>query len=310
MLALAPGAAWAQSVPAGPVKIVMSVGPGSSPAVLARILADHLTKLWGQQVLVINQPGGAGAVAIRAVAATPPDGHTLYMSLATNYIALPELQKNFPVDVVRDFVPVGFVGGHPVIIAVSPELGVSTLPELIELARKRNGELNVAAGNRGSILHLAGEWLRSASGIDVTLLYYASATQAMTDILGGRIQVIIDPLTSLRGAVDAGKLKPLAIATLKRQPRTPNLPTVAETIPGFEANGWLALVAPPGTPAPLARKISDDLRAVLLRPELRNRFEDLGTTINPTTPDELTAFIREQQRIWRPVIAETAKVLQ
>ena len=310
MLALAPGAAWAQSFPSGPVKIVMSVGPGSSPDVLARILADHLTKLWGQQVLVINQPGGAGAVAIRAVAATPPDGHTLYMSLATNYIALPELQKNFPVDVVRDFVPIGFVGGHPVIIAVSPELGVSTLPELIELAKKRKGELNVAAGNRGSILHLAGEWLRIASGIDVTLLYYASANQAMTDILGGRIQVIIDPLTSLRGAVDAGKLKPLAIATLKRQPRTPNLPTVAETIPGFEANGWLALVAPPGTPAPLARKISDDLRAVLLRPELRNRFEDLGTTINPTTPDELTTFIREQQRIWRPVIAETAKVLQ
>jgi len=310
MLALAPGAVRAQSFPTAPVKIVMSVGPGSSPDVLARILADHLTRLWGQQVLVINQPGGAGAVAIRAVAATPPDGHTLYMSLATNYIALPELQKNFPVDVVRDFVPVGFVGGHPVIIAVSPELGVSTLPELIELARKRKGELNVADGNRGSILHLAGEWLRNASGIDVTLLYYASANQAMTDILGGRIQVIIDPLTSLRGAVDAGKLKPLAIATLKRQPRTPNLPTVAETIPGFEANGWLALVAPPGTPAPLARKISDDVRTVLTRPELHNRFEDLGTTINPTTPDELTAFIREQQRIWRPVIAETAKVLQ
>ena len=304
------GGASAQTFPSGPVKLVTSVGAGGSPDVLTRILADHLTRLWSQQVIVINQPGGAGAVAIRAVAATPPDGHTLYMSLATNYIALQELQANFPVDVVRDFVPIGFVGGHPMVIAASPELGVNTLPELIALAKKRKGELNFAAGNRGSILHLAGEWLRSAAGIDVTLLHYNSASQAMTDILGGRVHVIIDPLTSLRGAVDGGKLKPLAIATRTRERMAPNLPTVGETIPGFEAVGWLALMAPPGTPEPLASKISEDLRTVLVRPELQKRFEDLGTTINPTTPAELTAFIREQQRIWRPVIAETAKAMR
>ncbi len=309
-LAVAGSRAAAQSFPSGPVKIVTSVGPGSSPDVLSRILADHLTRLWGQQVLVINQPGAAGAVAIRAVAATPPDGPTLYMSLATNYIALPELQKNFPVDVVRDFVPIGFVGGHPMIIAASPELGVGTLPELIALAKRRKGELNVAAGNRGSILHLTGEWLRSATGIEVTLLHYASAAQAMTDILGGRIHVMIDPLTSLRGAVDGGQLKQLAIGTRTRQRSALDLPTIAETIPGFEADGWLALMAPPGTPEPVARKISDDLRTVLARPELQKRFEDLGTSINPTTPAELTAFIREQQRVWRPVIAETAKAMQ
>ena len=116
------GPSAAQNFPTGPVKIVTSVGAGGSPDVLTRILADHLTRLWGQQVIVINQPGAGGAVAIRAVAATPPDGTTLYMSLATNYIALPELQSNFPVDVVRDFVPIGFVGGHPVLIAASPSL--------------------------------------------------------------------------------------------------------------------------------------------------------------------------------------------
>ena len=304
------GAASAQGFPPGPVKIVTSVGAGSSPDVLTRILADHLTRLWGQQVIVINQPGAAGAVAIRAVAASPPDGTTLYMSLATNYIALPELQASFPVDVVRDFVPIGFVGAHPMIVAAGADLGVGTLPELIALAKQRKGELNVAAGNRGSILHLTGEWLRAATGIDVTLLHYASASQAMTDILGGRVHVIIDPLTSLRGAVDGGKLRPLAIATRTRLRTAPDLPTVSETIPGFEADGWLALMAPPGTPTALAGKISEDLRTVLARPELRKRFEDLGTTINPTTPAELTAFIREQQRIWRPVIAETAKAIR
>ena len=133
--ALTGSGANAQSFPSGPIKIVTSVGAGGSPDVLSRILADSLTRLWGQQVIVINQPGAAGAVAIRAVASTPPDGHTLYMSLATNYIGLPELQANFPIDVVRDFVPIGFVGGHPMVVAASADLGVGTLPELIALAQ-------------------------------------------------------------------------------------------------------------------------------------------------------------------------------
>jgi tripartite-type tricarboxylate transporter receptor subunit TctC len=305
--ALTGSGANAQSFPSGPIKIVTSVGAGGSPDVLSRILADSLTRLWGQQVIVINQPGAAGAVAIRAVASTPPDGHTLYMSLATNYIGLPELQANFPIDVVRDFVPIGYVGGHPMVVAASADLGVGTLAELIALAEKRKGELNFAAGNRGSILHLTGEWLRSAAGIDVTLLHYASAPQAITDVLGGRVHVMIDAVTSMRGPLDAGKLKPLAVATAQRQPKTPDLPTVAETIPNFEAVGWLALMAPPGTPALLAVRISDDLRKVLADPALQKRYDELGTHIRPTTPDELTAFIREQQQIWRPVIAETAK---
>jgi tripartite-type tricarboxylate transporter receptor subunit TctC len=307
-LAFAPPAA-AQSFPSGPVKIVVSVGPGSSPDVLGRVVADHLTKLWGQQVLIVNQPGAAGAVAIRSVATMPADGHTLYVALATNFIALAELQPNFPVDVVRDFVPIGFVGEHPMVIAASAELGVSTLPELIALAKQRKGELNFAAGNRGSILHLTGEWLRGATGIEVTLLHYLAASQAITDVLGGRAHVMIDAMTSMRGTVEGGRLKPLAVAATKRLYNFPDLPTVAETIPGFEAMGWLALMAPPGTPEPLARKISDDLRVVLARPELQQRFKDLGTYIRPTTPAELTAFIRDQQRIWRPVIQKTAKTI-
>src|SRR5258705_13130586 len=151
--------ARAESFPNGPVKIVTSVGPGATPDIISRLVADKLTQLWGQQVIVLNQPGGAGAVAIKAVAPAAPDGHTLYMSLATNFIALPQLQENFPVDVLRDFVPIGYVGDHPMVFAASRDLGVNTLAELIALAKKRKGELNFAAGNRGSILHLAAEWL-------------------------------------------------------------------------------------------------------------------------------------------------------
>ncbi len=306
-LSLSPSGARAQSFPSGPVKITVAVGPGSSPDVILRVVGDHLDKLWGQQVVVINQPGGAGSVAIRAVAATPPDGQSLYMALASNFIALPELQANFPVDVVRDYVPIGYIGEHPMVIAASAELGVNTLPELVALAQKRKGELNIAAGNRGSILHLTAEWLRIAGGIDATLLHYPAASQAIADVLGGRVQIMVDAITSMKGAIQAGKIKPLAVASKTRLYNFPDLPVVADTFKGFEAMGWFALMAPPGTPAPLAKKISEDLRTVLARPELKQRFEDLGTYIRPTTPEELTAFIREQQQIWRPVIAETAK---
>jgi tripartite-type tricarboxylate transporter receptor subunit TctC len=306
-LAFAPRAVHAQSFPSGPVKLTVAVGPGSSPDVLLRIVVEHLSQLWGQQAIVINQPGGAGAVAIRAVAASPPDGHSLYMALASNFIALPELQANFPVDVVRDYVPIGYIGEHPMVIAASSSLGVNTLPEFIALAKKRKGELNIAAGNRGSILHLAGEWLRIAGGIDVQLLHYPAASQAITDVLGGRVHGMIDAMTSMKGAVEGGQIKPLAVASRQRLYNFPDLPIVADTLPGFEAMGWFALMAPPGTPAPLAAKISADLRTVLGKPELKKRFEDLGTYIRPTTPEQLTAFIHEQQQIWRPVIAETAK---
>jgi tripartite-type tricarboxylate transporter receptor subunit TctC len=304
------GQARAQNFPSGPVKIVTSVGPGASPDIITRVVADHLTRLWGQQVIVFNQPGGAGAVAIKAVAPAPPDGHTLYMALASNFIALPELQKDYPVDLVRDFVPIGFVGEQPLGIAVTPALGVNTLPDLIALLKSKPGELNVAAGNRGSILHLAGEWLRSATGTKFTMLHYTGGGRALPDVLGGRVQVDIDALASMRGAIDGGQLKLLAVTTDKRIHTFPQVPAVAETLPGFRAVGWMALMAPPGTPAGVARKISDDLRKVLVSSELARRLDELGTYVNPTTPEELTNFIREQQQIWRPVIAETAKTIR
>ncbi|MBX9842229.1 MAG: tripartite tricarboxylate transporter substrate binding protein [Xanthobacteraceae bacterium] len=299
--------ARAQGLPSGPLKIVTSVGAGAAPDVITRLVAEHLTRLWGHQVIVINQPGGAGAVAIKAVSSAPSDGSTLYMALATNFIALPELQKNFPVDVLHDFAPVGFIGEQPIMIGAAPSLGIGTLPELIALLKQRPGELNIGGGNRGSILHFTGEWLRSASGTKFTLLHYAGGAQALPDLMGGRLQATIDAIASMRGAIDGGQVRPLAVTVLKRLDNFPQVPTVAETLPGFQSMGWMALMAPAGTPAPVVKKISDDLRTVLAKPELKQRLADLGTYVRPTTPEELTAFIREQQAIWRPVIAETAK---
>jgi tripartite-type tricarboxylate transporter receptor subunit TctC len=299
-------AAQAQSYPTGPVKIIVGVGAGSSADVILRLVADHLARHWGQQVVVLNQPGAGGALAIRAAGSAPPDGATLYLALASNFVALPEMQASLPFDVARDFVPIGYVGEHPMVIAASPSLGIGTLPELIALAKKRPGELNVAAGNRGSILHFTAEWLRSASGIDATLVHYPGAPQALTDILGGRVHAIVDAASGLAGSISGGSIKALAVASEQRLPTHPGLPTVAETLPGFMAMGWFALMAPPKTPEATARKVSDDLRAILERGELKQRFLDLGTYLRPMSPAELSGFIADQQRIWKPVIAETA----
>jgi tripartite-type tricarboxylate transporter receptor subunit TctC len=300
-------AAPAQEFPTGPVKIIVGVGPGASPDVIARVIADRLARRWGQQVLVLNQPGAGGALAIRAAGNAPPDGHTLYFSVASNYVALPEMQAALPFDVGRDFVPVGYVGEHPMVIAATPALGVATLPALIALAKQRPGELNIAAGNAGSVLHLTAEWLRGAAGIDVALVSYPGAPQAMTDLLGGRVHAIVDAASGLASAIGGGTIKALAVASERRLPDRPELPTVAETLPGFMAMGWFALMAPPKTPEPIARKASGDLRAVLDEPELKQRFGELGTYLRPMSPDELRDFIADQQRIWKPVIEAAAK---
>lgn len=299
-------AAQAQGYPTGPVKMVVGVGAGSSADVILRVVADHLARHWGQQVVVLNQPGAGGALAIRAAGSAPPDGATLYIALASNFVALPETQAGLPFDVARDFVPIGYIGEHPMVVAASPALGVSTLPELIALAKRRPGELNIAAGNRGSILHFSAEWLRSASGIDATLVHYPGAPQALTDVLGGRVHAMVDAASGLAGAISGGSVKALAVASEQRLPTHPGLPTVAETLPGFMAMGWFALMAPPKTPEAIARKASDDLRTILERPELKQRFFDLGTYQRPMSPAELAGFIADQQRIWKPVIAETA----
>ena len=272
-LVAAVGAASAQSFPTGPVKIVTSVGAGAAPDVISRLLADYLTRHWGQQVIVMNQPGGAGAVAIKAVAPAPPDGHTLYMSLASNFIALPELQKNFPVDVVRDFVPIGFVGAHPLIVAAAPALGVNTLAELIELLKRRPGEINVAAGNRGSIIHLAAEWLRSATGTRFTIVHYAGGAQALPDVIGGRVQADDRRHPKHPGS---GRQRPGQALGGHQQAAARQFPADSgggRDHPRLRGDGLDGADGAARHAAGDRAKISDDVRTVQAQPELQKRVD-------------------------------------
>ena len=206
---------------------------------------------------------------------------------------------------MRDFVSIGFVCEQPMAIAVPPSLGVNTLGELIDYVKKRPGEINVAVLSRGGIPHLTSEWIKLAAGLDWTSINYPGTPAGLSDVMGGRVQVIMDGLPSLAGSINGGTLKLLAVGSARRLPNRPDTPTIAETLPAIpRALGFFAVMAPPGTPAPIAAKISDDLRAVLNEPSTKKRFEDIASYIHPMSGAELLAYIRTEQALWKPVIEQ------
>ena len=303
-------AANPQAYPSRYVSVIIQTAPGSAPDVIARIVADRLTHGWGQQVAIINRNGAAGLVAAQAAAAAQPDGYTLYMPTSTALVILPETQAKLPVNFERDFVPIGLISQSPMIIAVSPTLGVNSLEQFIALAKKRPGEMLYAANNRGSFPHLAGEFFRSQSRIDLTFVPYPGAAAGLRDVMGGRVAMIIEGPAALSGAIQAGSIKALAVTSMTRLPNFPDLPTVAETIPGFSVAGWLALMARAGTPDAIVRKVSQDLQTVLKQPAIKEKFETLGVYPRPTSPAEVAEFIRSERQLWKPVIKDVGLAAQ
>jgi tripartite-type tricarboxylate transporter receptor subunit TctC len=239
--------------------------------------------------------------------AAPADGYTLLFGLSSSFVALPEIAKNYPYDLARDFVSIGFVCEQPMAVAVPPSLGINTLSELIEYVKKRPGQVNVAVLSRGGIPHLTSEWIKNAAGLEWTSVNYPGTPAGLSDVMGGRVQVIMDGLPSLAGAINGGNLKLIAVGSAKRLPNRPDTPTIAETLPAIpRALGWFALMGPPGTPEPIAKKISDDLRIVLSDPALKKRFEDIASYTNPMSPADLKTYIRTEQALWKPVIEQIA----
>jgi tripartite-type tricarboxylate transporter receptor subunit TctC len=290
--------AQAESYPTGPVKFITQLAPGGGTDPAMRIVIDGLGKMWGQQTILVNQPGAAGVTGARAAAAAAPDGYTLFMAITSTFTVLPLTQPNLPFN-VKDFVPIGFVGEVPIAIAVSPSLPVKSLPELIAYSKQQPGGLNTAIGLRGGITHLTADLFRSRSGADLTLVFYPGGAQAMGDVLSGRVPVLID---GLAGTIAGGQLKLLAVASPSRLPSRPDVPTVAETVPGFVASGWFVLVAPPGTPAAIVNKVSQDLRAVLAQPEIKEKLGVLSVSTRPMSSPELADFLSSEEALWKPVV--------
>lgn len=294
--------------PNKPVQIIADSSAGSTPDVALRFVAERLTQLWRQQILVVNKPGAGGSVAARAAADATPDGYTLYQPVLSTFVSLHPAAANVPLHVPKDFLPIGFVAENPMFIAVAPSLGVNTLPELIELAKKRPGEITYATTGVGRLTHLTGELLQHEAKIKLLLVPYTGGpAHATSDVTTGRVNLIIEGYSGIAGAVRAGAVKLIATAAAKRLQEFPDVPTVSETIPGFVATGWAVLVAPLGTPQAIISKVSDDLHKVSGEPELTKKLATLGSYTNPMTVQQAQDFVHKQQATWQPVLDDIRK---
>jgi tripartite-type tricarboxylate transporter receptor subunit TctC len=303
-LAATPAAhAQAGNYPQKPVTIIADAAPGATPDVDARFVAEALSKMWGQQVIVINHPGANGSIAARTAAEAVPDGYTLYMPVLSTFAALPSVAPNLPLKLPRDFIPIGYTAENPMFFAAAPSLGVATLPELIALAKKEPGKISIAVTGVGRLTHMTGLVFQDRADINLLPVpYNGGPAAALSDVGSGRVSMIIEGYSGIVGAVNAGQVKLLAVASLERLPQFPDLPTVAETIPGFAALGWQVLVAPLGTPAPIVSKVSADLAKVVSDPVFKQRLANIGSYSRAMTPEQVLAFVQKEQDIWLPVL--------
>jgi tripartite-type tricarboxylate transporter receptor subunit TctC len=301
VLAYSATVALADDYPSRAVSVVMPAASGGGPDVIGRIVADRLSQAWKQPVVILNRPGGTGLVGAQAMRGAKPDGYLLYMAVASNFTVLAQTQQNLPIDFRRDIIPVGLVGEQPMVIAVASSLGVRTLAELLALGAQRPGQLTYGT-IRGGIPHMTMEMVRLQAGIDLSFVPYTATQQVVAELMGGRIALAVDAMSAFAGVLDRGGLRALAVSSPARLPDYPDLPTVSETLRGFEARGWFALMAPAGTPDDIIRKLNQDLRAVLEDQDLQQRFRTLGTYVRPMSPAQLGEFIRQEQELWLPIV--------
>ena len=299
--------ARAQDFPAHPVRLISDSAAGSAIDVTVRIVAEGLSRIWGQQAVVVNQPGAGGAIAARSVTSAANDGYSLGVLALSAFVAAPGSADNLPVQVPRDVVPVAHLGGAPMFISAGGWLGVQTLPQLIALAKQKPGELSYGVNGIGRLTHLTGELLANQAGIKLLVVPYTGGTPAiLNDIMGKRVALIFEAYSGIAGAIEAHTIVPLAVASAHRLPDLPDLPTAAETLPGYEAMSWQVLVAPPGTPDAIVQKINADVIKAMSDPNIRKKLADLGREDRPLPPAQLLAFIHNEQKKWAPIVQEIA----
>jgi tripartite-type tricarboxylate transporter receptor subunit TctC len=294
--------------PGKPVTIISDAGAGAAPDVVTRLVAEGLGRLWGQQVVVLNRPGGNGSIAAHAAAEAVPDGYTLYAPVLSTFVASPSVAPNLPVKVPRDFSAIGFIASQPMFVSVDPALGIATLPQLIARAKQEPDKISFAVTGVGRLSHLTGELLQMRAGIKLqSIPYTRGPAAALSDVASGRVSLIIENYGGVAGAIGSGQVKPIAVAASERLPEFPDLATVAETIPGFAAAGWVVVVAPKGTPAPVIAKVSADLAKVVTDAEFKKRLAVIGSYSRAMAPDEVQTFVAREQETWLPVLERISK---
>jgi tripartite-type tricarboxylate transporter receptor subunit TctC len=297
--------AQAQDYPTRPVTFITPAAAGNSPDVVTRVVADRLTQIWKQQIVILNRPGAGGLIAAQAAAGVEKDGYTLYMTQASTWTVLPiEQEGKMPVNLQTAFVPIGMVGEQPISVAVNKDVPAKNVAELIALANKTPGGMLFGATNRGGQAHLTGELFRDRSKANISFVHAAGTAVSMNDVIAGRIPIMFEGLAGLAPGLQGGGIRPLGIASEKRLPNLPDLPTINETVPGVVSSGWIVLMAPAGTPDAIIQKVSADLRKVVAIPEVVERFHTLGTYTRDLIPAQTADFMRSEERLWWPIVRQ------
>jgi tripartite-type tricarboxylate transporter receptor subunit TctC len=297
---------WAQTYPSKPVRWVIPFDPGSSPDVVGRVLAERLTRLWGQQVVVENRVGAAGTLGSAFVAKSAPDGYTLLQAnIAPNAISV-SLHAKIPYDQLRDFAPITRIGMTPNIITVHPSVPFKSIKQFIVYAKAQPGALSYSAALVGTSPQLSMELLKLEMKFDIVHIPYRLAAQGVSDTIAGQIPVNISNVPALIGPVQAGRLRALAVTSAQRVSLLPDVPTMQESgVPGFEVNSWYGVIAPAATPPPLLDKLNADITSVLRLPEIQQRLTEMVIPPSPTSRTEFDQFIRAEIARWARVIKDT-----
>ena len=297
LAAALPWAASAQTAfPAKPVRIIVPFAPGGASDSLPRLLGSKLVDVWGQQVIVENRPGASGNIGMELGAKAAPDGYTLTSAPNGNLVVNPHLYTKLIYDIFRDFTPITLIASVQNVLVVHPSIPAKSVRELIALLKARPDELSFASGGVGSQAHMGGELFKAMTGTRMTHVAYKGVGPSVADVLGGHVPMIFAQIPAVAPHIQSGKLRALGVASPKRTPSLPNVPTIAEAgnLPGFEAVSWYALVGPAGVPAAVVTKIQADTAKVLQVPEIRDKLTGLGAEPVGSTPDELRAAMRAE----------------
>jgi tripartite-type tricarboxylate transporter receptor subunit TctC len=287
--------------PTRPVRLLVGYAAGGPADTIARLTAQWLSERLGQQVVVENRVGAASNIATEAVVRSPPDGYTLLFVTVSNAVNA-TLYDNLSFDLIREMVPIASITRSPGVLEVNPSFPATTVPEFIAYAKANPGKINMASAGPGSAPHLYTELFKMVTGVNVVQVHYRGSGPALPDLIGGQVQAMFDPIASSIGHIRAGRLRPLAVTTATRLEVLPDIPTVGEFVPGYEASGWYGIGAPKNTAAEIVDRLNREINAALADPRMKARFGDLGGTVLPGSPAEFGKLLADETEKWAKVV--------
>jgi tripartite-type tricarboxylate transporter receptor subunit TctC len=300
-LPVAPRIARAETYPVRPVRLILGFVAGGAPDVIARLLCQWLSERVGQNFLVDNRPGAGGNIAAEAVVRAAPDGYTLLIVGSPNFINT-SLYTDLNFSLVRDIAPVACIGRNPFVMEVNPSFPAKTVAEFIAYARANPGKINMTSTGTGNLTHVAGELFKMMAGVDLVHVPSRGEMQAQSDLLSDRVQVLFDPIVSSIGYFKSGQLRPLGVTSATPLPALPDVPTVNETVPGYEVDGWIGIGAPKGTPNDIVETLNMHINAALADPAVKSKLVDFGFVPTPMAPAAWGKFVADETEKWARVI--------